>query len=391
MEEKQNLKNKYGQYFTPSDVAEFMVDLADVTEGSKILEPSCGQGVFIDILCKRGLTNITAYEIDHHLSLQFPFVRHESFVSACVDEQFDLVIGNPPYVRWKNLDEELKEELRCQALWSMYCNALCDYFYVFILKSIELLKEGGQLIFICPEYWMTTTHSQRLRNYMVQNGYFEVIYHFNETPVFDGVASSLVVFKFIKNKNAVRGRIRVVKFHARKKLTSCMLRSLHDGTSENDTEYLSVPAFKINERWVLQSDNVRTRLRNFEFKCLINGDFISVDDTSHYVTIGDICDIGNGMVSGLDVAFRIDGKCSFLTSEEKKATIKVVKAKDLDQYCAIKETLYIFIKDDLSEEQFEKLYPNFFAWLQPYKTQLQGRYQYNKIIDYWKWVFLEKL
>lgn len=177
---KQNNKNKFGQYFTPKVVADFMIDLADVSTDAKILEPSCGEGVFLEILQQKGYNNLTAFEIDEELATNFPFVRYESFVSANVNETFDLIIGNPPYIRWKNLEDELKQELSTNPIWNKYFNSLCDYLYIFILKSIELLNENGQLIFICPEYWMNTTHSISLRNYMVQHGYFEEIYHFTK-------------------------------------------------------------------------------------------------------------------------------------------------------------------------------------------------------------------
>ena len=114
-------KNKYGQYFTPKIVADFMVGLAEITPESKILEPSSGQGVFLDILYNKGYKNIIAYEIDTELDgNKYNFVRHESFVSAKVSEKFDLIIGNPPYIRWKNLEPELKEELSNNTLWNKY-------------------------------------------------------------------------------------------------------------------------------------------------------------------------------------------------------------------------------------------------------------------------------
>ena len=47
-------KNKFGQYFTPEVVAEFMIDLADIKTNSKILEPSCGEGVFLSLLNQKG-------------------------------------------------------------------------------------------------------------------------------------------------------------------------------------------------------------------------------------------------------------------------------------------------------------------------------------------------
>ncbi len=216
---KQNNKNKFGQYFTPKVVADFMIEMADISSQSKILEPSCGEGIFLELLQQKGFNNLIAYEIDEELATDFSCVHYESFVSAKLEEKFDLIIGNPPYIRWKNLEDELKSELSINPIWNKYFNSLCDYLYIFILRSIELLNENGQLIFICPEYWMNTTHSISLRNYMVENGYFEEIYHFNETPIFDKVTVSIVIFKFIKSKQKTE-KISVSKFYANQKLTS---------------------------------------------------------------------------------------------------------------------------------------------------------------------------
>src|ERR1700728_2608642 len=127
---KSNTKNKFGQYFTPEVVADFMIGLADISSNSKILEPSCGEGIFLKQLQNKGFCNLTAYEIDKDLARSFTGVRYESFISAAIDEQFDLVIGNPPYIRWKNLEPELKQELSGNPLWNQYFNSLCDYLYI---------------------------------------------------------------------------------------------------------------------------------------------------------------------------------------------------------------------------------------------------------------------
>ena len=70
-------------------------------------------------------------------------VINKSFVSAEIKEKYDVIIGNPPYIRWKNLEDNLKTELETSNLWKTYCNSLCDYSSVFILKAAELLKENG--------------------------------------------------------------------------------------------------------------------------------------------------------------------------------------------------------------------------------------------------------
>lgn len=389
---KQNSKNKFGQYFTPKVVADFMIEMADISQNSSILEPSCGEGIFLELLQQKGFNNITAFEIDQELAQKFDFVRYESFVSSKLSEKFDVIIGNPPYIRWKNLEDELKQELSISAIWNKYFNSLCDYLYIFILKSIKLLNENGQLIFICPEYWMNTTHSISLRNYMVQNGYFEEIYHFNETPIFDKVTVSIVVFKFVKNKEK-NEKIKVAKFYANQKLTNETLFNLKNKIPFKDAEYLTVSQFKVNERWLLQSDEVRNELQILETNCAkkTQNSILNLfnENKQEFNTIGDFCDIGNGLVSGLDKAFQVNGHV--LNNNELNCTIDVVKAKDLKPFVIENLTKYIYITEELNEDNFKEAYPNFYNHFQKYKLDLNNRYQYNRKINYWEWVFLRNL
>lgn len=45
-----NNKNKYGQYFTQRTIADFMVSLIGKSRDCRVLEPSCGEGVFLKSL-----------------------------------------------------------------------------------------------------------------------------------------------------------------------------------------------------------------------------------------------------------------------------------------------------------------------------------------------------
>ncbi|GHV36191.1 putative modification methylase HindII [Bacteroidia bacterium] len=389
---KQQAKNKFGQYFTPKIVADFMIGLADIMPDFKILEPSCGQGIFLDLLQQKGFDNVTAYEIDSDLAKDFQNVKYESFVTADITEKYDLIIGNPPYIRWKNLEENLKQELAINPLWNKYCNSLCDYLYIFILKSIELLNDNGQLIFICPEYWMNTTHSVSLRNYMVTNGYFEEIYHFNETPIFDKVTVSTIIFKYIKSKHK-RNIIKVAKYYVNQKLTVEILDILKKGKPFADADFLEVPQFKANERWLLQTKEIQNELKRFETNCRKMQQpanlFTFFDDEEakqELHTIGEFCDIGNGLVSGLDKAFQVNGDP--LNEFEKQAIIKVIKAKDLSPFYPNKITPYIYIPEGLSEEEVIEKYPHFHKHFLLFRQDLEKRYQYNRQINFWEWVFL---
>ena len=382
-------KNKYGQYFTPEIVADFMISLANINETSKVLEPSCGKGIFLELLKEKGYKNLSAYELDNELiPNKFKnIIKNESFVSTNIDEKFDLIIGNPPYIRWKNLEEELKQELATNHLWNKYFNSLCDYSYIFILKSIEHLKENGQLIFITPEYWLNTTHSQTLRNYMLQNGYFEKIYHFNETPIFNNVTVSIIIFKFVKSKNR-KPFINLTKYYKNKKLTSSILKSLIKKEEIKFAEHIDITQFKENENWLLTSNDVKKEMSHFENKCKVNAITKQTlfSSETKFVTIGDICDIGNGLVSGLDKAFQLNGE--ILTETEKQNQLKVVKAKDLKPFFYENITNYIYLNEIDDEKIIINDYPNYYNKLSKFKDKLEKRYQYNKQVPYWKWVFL---
>lgn len=370
-------KNRYGQYFTISLIADFMVSLISHSKDSRILEPSCGKGVFLDHLVNSGFKNISAYEIDATLGAKYDFIKFVSFLSVSTSEKYNVVIGNPPYIRWKNIEPELKRELGKNQLWNRYFNSLCDYLFIFILKSIEHLEEYGELIFICTEYWMNTTHSATLRNYMCANGYFSEIYHFKETPLFENVTASFVIFKFVKSKEK-RSIINLYSYNKDNGLPT--KEELYNRTCFNKE---TIPCFRENSRWILATQDVQDKLNKFEDRCSkISSNFF---DRELY-RIGDYCDIGNGMVSGLDAAFQLS-EVTKLNEEEHKSLIDVFKAKDLSAYKNKNVTKYIFVQVDMNEDEFEKRYPYFAAHFKSNIEKLNRRYSYNKVIPYWRFVF----
>jgi len=344
-----------------------------------VLEPLCGKGVFLDSLKKQGFQNISAYEVDESLRTEYPFVRYSSFVASPLSEKFDAVIGNPPYIRWKNLEENLKEELRKSDIWNTYFNSLCDYLFIFILKSIEQLNDNGELIFICNEYWLNSTHAESLRDYMTEHGFFTDIYHFKEAPVFDDASTSVIIFRYVKTAKMKGKNIRL---HMYCKNGEPERTDLFSGACFTVSD---IPQFRQGERWRLISRIQQTDLRKFEAKCEVESDLFSRE----IYRIGDVCEIGNGMVSGLDAVFRLpeDKK---LNDDERQCTISVLKAKDLLPYTHLETTDYIFMNDadePITEEIFRMKYPYFHEKLSPFIQNLNSRYRYKRDIPYWEFVF----
>lgn len=371
-------KNRYGQYFTHRIIAEFMAGMITHDTSAKVLEPSCGKGVFLEALAGKGYTDVDAYEIDKSLGAPAGGIRYESFVSSPMDK-YDVVIGNPPYIRWKNLEDELKSELEHSPLWQRYFNSLCDYMFIFILKSIEQLIDGGELIFICSDYWINTTHSATLRDYMAVHGYFSDIYHFREAPLFDGVNASLMIFRYVKS--AVQpATIRLYDYNDDKHFPDPARLAGKECFTMTE-----IPQFKAGARWLLAGSETQELLKSFETSCAKHGGGTLFGGTELH-RIGEYCDIGNGMVSGLDKAFNL-GSLPALNEAENESTLKVLKAKDLRPYVHGPESRYFFINSRVTEDEFERSYPNVCRHLAPYRQALAKRYDYGKDIPYWEFVF----
>ena len=383
-----------GQYFTPDFVADFMVSLSTKSKDSKVLEPSCGEGVFLNSLNKAGYSNYIGLEIDKTLpNISDHSIRYESFISAVFEEKFDLIIGNPPYVRWKNMSDSQKEELNSNGLWNQYFNSLSDYLYIFILKSVEILEDDGELIFITPEYWLNTMHSQNLRNYLLDNGYIKEIYHFNETPIFNKVASSIIIFKYVKSKTKKSKEVDIYKFSSKKRLSNSDLQVL----KTNDLwSIFKIKQFEKNDSLILAPDEIKNELKLYEDKChtgyeKFHNPTLTIDDDKPYVRLGDISNIANGLVSGLDKAFQIPNELE-LNTKESSAVLDVIKAKDLQSFIKTNVRRYIFLNEiEINEDTLKSDYPNFYNQLQPYKDDLHKRYSYNRDIKYWEWVFLRSM
>ncbi len=385
-----------GQYFTPDFVADFMVGLATAPKTGHILEPSSGHGVFLESLQRAGYKQAVGYEIDNTLS-QPPQAKviYQSFVAAKFDRQFELVIGNPPYVRWKNMSQEQKDELSHDRLWNHHFNSLSDFLYMFILKSVELLKDGGELIFITPEYWLNTMHSQGLRNYLLAHGYIAEIYHFNETPIFNKVASSIIIFRYVKTASQTRAQqpIAIHRYNSKKRLAADDLVNIEKNPAWSN---FTTPQFTPHNNWILAPARITDELLAYEAKCQTgyqnfhNPTLLPETDVP-YVRLGDVANIANGLVSGLDKAFQLPVHVE-LNAREAQAVLHVIKAKDMQSFVTNLARRYIYLNETtLTEAQLKRDYPNFYKHLQPFKADLLKRYDYNKDINYWDWVFLRSL
>lgn len=202
-----------GQFFTVNKkVHEIMTDLlnpfSDATAWD-ILEPSAGSGwlmkVTEDYCAAHGIENYTlkGWELDTSIKPIDPslnIVYQEFFEAAntavAAQERYQTIIGNPPYVGWKNVEDYVKTQaMSVQSRYTINCNL----YYLFIDRCIDLLREDGEMVLIVPKEWFYTTSAAPLREKIYREGKITHIIDGGEEKVFpDADIPAVVIFRFQK-------------------------------------------------------------------------------------------------------------------------------------------------------------------------------------------------
>ena len=194
---------KDGKVYTPEGIVDFMLSDLNISKESLILEPSCGMGAFLQKL--RLLSdNVDAFDIDEeaieHDKKTFINVncKLQDFLIFNENKKYDFIIGNPPYIRFQDLDERTRFMVK-HTITGRDGNP--DLYYTFIEKSMSLLKENGILRFIIPNTWIINTYTKILRKFLVQ--YDVSVFDFQSEKVFEN-ADTYVCVLTIKNSNNER-------------------------------------------------------------------------------------------------------------------------------------------------------------------------------------------
>jgi adenine-specific DNA methylase len=173
-----------GGFYTEPAIASFLVRWVKQSKPKSILEPSCGDGAFLQAIEDTkllGLRRIVACELDVDEALKaesrtrLPVtVNKVDFLRWYLDtvhlgECFDAIVGNPPFIRYQYLSDEQQElagEIfgQLKLPFTKHTNAWVP----FVLASIRLLSPGGRLAMVIPSEILHIPHAQSLRRYLVQ-------------------------------------------------------------------------------------------------------------------------------------------------------------------------------------------------------------------------------
>jgi adenine-specific DNA-methyltransferase len=171
-----------GQVFTPPAVVAQMLSLRK--NRGRVLEPSCGDGAFL-----KALPEAIALEVD--TTIAPPAAHIMDFFAYPETEKFDTVIGNPPYVRSRDVLPETARLLTSQLL-----DGHANLYLHFIEKCVRHLNPGGELIFITPRDFLKSTGARQLNAWLYQQGTITDMQDLGDVRIFRDAAPNCMIWRF---------------------------------------------------------------------------------------------------------------------------------------------------------------------------------------------------
>ncbi len=247
-------RKSLGAYYSPHSLVEPMVAWALTRADQSVLDPSCGDGIFLATAGRRlrklgaNPREISAllHAVDLNpdaarftrerltsLGLPLANVQMASFFSlpppGSSSDGVDLVIGNPPYIRYQDFSGLARQEALARASAAgVQLNRLASSWAHFVAHTVPFLRPGGRLAFILPAELIHASYAAPLREYL-RRSFAEVSVVSFRQAVFPEVQEEVVLL-LASGKDRAPERLRLAEVESPAELTD--LATVLEGAEE---------------------------------------------------------------------------------------------------------------------------------------------------------------
>ena len=394
------MKDIYCAYYTESDdITSYMANRLHVENSDLILEPSAGEGIFIDEVLKnnspaqidaldinkqaisilqvkyknnprvsvRQTDTLFDKELDNYSTTDLLLKNSDTLLDKQLDMfsqyggHYDKVIGNPPYGAWQEYEKRdlLKKKYPGQYVKETYS--------LFLLRCISVLKMGGRLSFIIPDTFLFLNMHEKLRKLLLTSTKIEEILIF-PSKFFPGVSFgysnlSIITLEKCDRDTALNNKVRIIKGFKSSSEFECVLR-------DNLPEHLKT--YELLQYDVFVSENSRFIIAEDEDKSIIG-----VSD----IKLGDVADIVTGFYSGDNKKFICAKNESVKGSKNYSIvdTKKIAESQSLTGVEGVDEAYVPYVKSS-SQYRYKRTEDEWFVrWdastVSFYNTNKKSRFQ----------------
>lgn len=237
-----------GRIYTPIQIVKMMLDYCGYISNTYIqkkhvIDPSCGDGQILsevvkryiesymtidglgfniykiqtelkeyihgieidEIECKKCIDNLNNILKTYHISpIDWDIKCGNSLTFSDFDKNMDYVIGNPPYVRMKNIKKsnDLNDDYIILKSYTFSSKGMSDLYLAFYEYGLRLLNDNGVLCYIAPSAWINSSSGENMRKYIRETHYLNSVIDFEHTQVFNGAQTYVMITLFDKRPHS---------------------------------------------------------------------------------------------------------------------------------------------------------------------------------------------
>jgi len=404
-------KTVKGVVYTPINISNYMINNTITKEEIisnpylKICDLACGTGNILiplynhllnifeeninEINCKNSMeitdikahilkNNLFGYDIDSFAlklltidlfkehGVIFRNLYNEDFLT-CDKDDYDVFIGNPPYIGHKDINKEYSKALKLK-FKSIYSDK-GDISYCFFQEALNHLEDSGKLTFITSRYFLESPSGSILRRMLKVNfDILKIVDFYGIRPFSNANVDPVIVFLSKEQANYQYQRnIEVIKPQ-----NCCKKEFLEELFSKDSYENNKLNIFYINKTllddkgWILIDQKQRSIIEKIKAKCS--------------TTLDDICISYQGIITGCDKAFIVTKEDIAIYHLEEELLMPWIKSSNIEKASVTNTDKYIIYSDLINNESD---FPNCISFINQMKYKLEERRECKNGIRKW--------
>ena len=288
--------------------------------------------------------------------------RCEDFLLHDFQEKFDVVIGNPPYIRFDNIAPAKQRAYK--ARYTTFSER-CDIYVPFFERSLTLLSQRGVFSFICTNRFVRSSYGRLLRRMISESFHVALYLNMEHTQPFETEVSAYPAISVIDRRIG-----RITYSGEVSSLDGDALRHYRTGVAGSQLSKFE-KWYRGDEAWVTTDSAERER---FE---AITSSFPTIEQS------GAGTQVGIGVASGADEIYVDPQRYAEI---EDSCLLPLVASEDIQSGCIDWSNRYMLNPYDQQDDRRMldlSMFPKTCAYLERHADRLKARYCAKKHPDSW--------